>query len=265
VSRDTIAFLKPRRNNTAAKMTADNDVAAFERSKRQDAERMIGDADLKSSALSVLERADRHNWTYLWSWLGLPIIQMPEDIVVLQEIIWQMKPTLIIETGVARGGSVIFLASILQLLGRGRVVGIEIDLRAHNRQAISSHPLSSKIEIVDGSSIDDATIAKVRSLIAPDDRVMVILDSNHTHEHVYKELMLYAPLVTPGQFLVVADTVVEDIPRQEHRPRSWGPGNNPDTALNAFLREKGGFERDAFFNGKLLLSSSHRGYLRRVS
>jgi len=246
-------------------MASDNDSAAFERAKRADVARMTGDVDLRTAATSVVVQADKYNWTYQWSWLGLPIIQMPEDIVVLQEIIWTAKPTLVIETGVARGGSVIFLASMLQLLGSGRVIRVEIELRPHNRQTILAHPLSARIEIIDGSSVEDKTLREVRSRIGPDDRAMVILDSNHTHEHVHKELTLYAPLVTPGQFLVVADTVVEDIPRQEHRLRAWGPGNNASTALDAYLREAGKFERDAYFNGKLLLSSSPRGYLRRVS
>ncbi len=199
------------------------------------------------------------------SWLGLPIIQMPEDIVALQEIIWTTKPTVVIETGVARGGSVIFLASMLRLTGEGRVIGIEIDLRPHNREAIFSHPLARTIEIIDGSSVAEETLHAVRARISPNDRVMVILDSNHTHEHVYNELKLYSQLVTTGQFLIVADTVIEDIPAQDHRPRAWGPGNNPSTALDSFMRETSAFVRDLYINGKLLISSSPRGYLRRIS
>jgi cephalosporin hydroxylase len=241
-----------------------DDAAAFEAKKREDAARMAGDAELQERARDVLTRADRHNWSYQWSWLGRPIIQMPEDIVLLQEILWQTRPTLVIETGVARGGSVIFLASILELIGEGRVIGIEIDLRSHNREAILAHKLAPRIEIVDGSSVAEEVWGKVRAKISGSDRVMVILDSDHTHEHVYRELQLYAPLVTRDQFLVVSDTVVEDIPVQEHRPRPWGPGNNPSTALDAYLRESHAFARDPYFNGKLLLTSAPRGYLRRV-
>ncbi|HXP31141.1 MAG TPA: CmcI family methyltransferase [Stellaceae bacterium] len=225
---------------------------------------MADDAELRERANEVLTRADRHHWTYQWSWLGLPIIQMPEDIVLLQEVLWQTRPTIVIETGIARGGSIVFLASILELIGEGRVIGIDIELRPHNRRAILSHALARRIELVDGSSVADEVLRQIRARIGAEDRVMVILDSNHTHEHVYRELQLYAPLVTRGQFLVVSDTVIEDIPVQEHRPRPWGPGNNPSTALDSYLRESDAFARDPYFNGKLLLTSAPRGYLRRV-
>lgn len=155
-------------------MTASDDLDTFERDKRADVSRMAVDTGLAAEAKQVLVRADRYNWTYQWSWLGLPIIQMPEDIVALQEIIWTTKPTVVIETGVARGGSVIFLASMLRLTGEGRVIGIEIDLRPHNREAIFSHPLARTIEIIDGSSVAEETFHAVRARISPNDRVMVI-------------------------------------------------------------------------------------------
>lgn len=244
-------------------MTVD-DRAEFEETKRVDAARMAADDQLMADALAVNVSADRYNWTYQWSWLGLPVIQMPPDIIAMQEILWSTRPQLVIETGIARGGSLVLSASILELIGEGQVLGIDIDIRAHNRKAIESHPLAHRIEMIEGPSLDDAILDDVRSRAAAVERVMVVLDSDHTHEHVLGELRAYAPLVTAGQYLVVADTFIEDIPVQEHRPRSWGPGNNPHTALEAWLAETDGYERDEFVNAKLLLSASRGGYLRRV-
>ena len=241
-----------------------DDRADFESGKRTSAARMAQDPALAKKALDVLVESDQHGWSYQWSWLGLPIIQMPPDVIATQEIIWETRPQVIIETGIARGGSLIFYASILQLIGEGKVIGVDIDIRAHNRDSIESHPLSKRIELIQGSSVDDGILKNIKSRIPAGARVMVILDSNHTHEHVFDELKLYAPLVTKGQFLIVADTVVEQIPAQTHRPRPWGPGNNPATALDAFLEGNSQFVRDPFVNAKLLISSSPGGYLRRV-
>ncbi len=241
-----------------------DDRAAFERNKRTAAARMSEDSSLQRRALDLAILSDRHNWPYQWSWLGLPIIQIPPDVMAAQEIIWETRPQVIVETGVARGGSLIFYASMLQLIGEGKVVGIDIDIRPHNRAAIEEHPLAQRIEMIQGSSVDAAVLQDVKSRIPAGARVMIVLDSNHTHEHVLAELRLYAPLVTTGQFLIVADTLVEQIPNHDHRPRPWGPGNNPATALDAFLAENSEFVRDPFVNAKLLISSSPGGYLRRV-
>ena len=238
-----------------------DDTAEFERGKREWAARMGEDATLRDLARDVLVRADRHYYSYQWSWLGLPIIQMPGDIVVTQEVIWATRPTVVIETGIARGGSLILYASLLQIIGEGRVVGIDISIRAHNRANIEGHPLYHRIELVEGSSTAPEVLDAVRARVAAEDRVMVILDSDHTHDHVLAELRLYAPLVTPGQYLIVADTVLDDIPPQTHRPRSWGPGNNPKTALDAYLAECSRFERDAYIDAKLLDTANPGGYL----
>ena len=224
---------------------------------------MAGDQELAKAALELNVAADEHDWSYQWSWLGLPVIQMPTDIVALQEVIWETRPQLVIETGVARGGSLVLYASILELLGEGEVLGIDIDIRAHNREAIEAHPLAHRIRMVEGSSLDKAVLGEVRRTAAAVERVMVVLDSDHTHDHVLAELRAYGPLVTVGQFLVVADTFVEHIPLQEHRRRAWGPGDNPATALRAWLDEVEGFEPDPFVNAKLLLTASPGGYLRR--
>jgi cephalosporin hydroxylase len=241
-----------------------DDRADFERERRQAAARMAADETLAADALALNAAADRHDWSYQWSWLGLPVIQLPPDIVVLQELIWETRPQLVIETGIARGGSLVLYASILELLGEGEVLGIDVDIRAHNRRAIEAHPLAKRIRMFEGSSLDDDVVARARAAAVEVERVMVVLDSNHTQAHVLEELRAYGPLVTVGQFLVVADTFVEQIPAQEHRAREWGPGNNPATALRAWLDEVDDFEPDPFVNSKLLLTASPGGYLRRV-
>lgn len=245
-------------------MTVADDRLQFEERKRVDASEMAVDEALKRKALEVVIESDRHNWSYQWNWMGVPIIQMPPDVIATQEVIWETQPQVVIETGIARGGSLILHASVMEVIGEGRVIGIDIDIRDHNRQSIESHPLSKRIKMFQGSSVDPDLMWRVKKEIAGAERVMVILDSNHTHQHVLDELRLYSPLVTEGQFLIVADTVVEDLPAQEHRPRPWGPGDNPGTACAAFLEETDRFIRDPFVNDKLLISSSPGGYLRCV-
>ena len=241
-----------------------DDTEQFERNKRRWAAEMDEDDELRAHALEFVIRADRYNYAYQWSWLGLPIIQLPEDILATQEIVWRTRPTIIVESGIARGGSLIFLASLLQLIGEGKVIGVEIDMRVHNRTNIEQHPLSHRIQVIEGSSTARDTVSAVRAHIGADDRVMVILDSNHTHDHVLNELRSYAPMVTTGQYLVVADTQLEHIPSQAHRARPWGPGNNPKTALDAYFEECDRFEVDSYINAKLLQTASRGGYLRCV-
>jgi cephalosporin hydroxylase len=242
-----------------------DDRADFECEKREAAARMRADETLAADALALNAAADRHEWSYQWSWLGLPVIQVPPDIVAMQEVIWETRPQLVIETGIARGGSLILYASILELIGEGNVLGIDIDIRPHNRAAIESHRLAHRVRMIQGSSVDEQVVSEARAAASHVERVMAILDSNHTQDHVLAELRAYAPLVTVGQFLVVADTFVEDIPPQQHRPdRPWGPGDNPATALATWLDETDDFEPDPFVNAKLLLTASPGGYLRRV-
>ncbi|WP_421118173.1 cephalosporin hydroxylase family protein [Aquihabitans daechungensis] len=244
--------------------TAD-DRDQFEQDKRRQVAEMAADPALNAKALDLVVDADRYGYSYQWTWLGLPIIQMPPDIVALQEVIWATKPQVIIETGVARGGSVIMSSSLLELIGEGEVVAVDIDIRAHNRAAIEEHPLAHRVHLIQGSSVDPDIVEAVRARTEGAERVMVVLDSNHTHEHVLAELEAYAPMVTPGQYLIVADTVVEHIPVQEHRPRPWGPGDNPMTALDAYVADHPEFEPDRFTNDKLLMTSSPGGYLRRTT
>ena len=223
------------------------------------------DAVFRQSTELVTE-LDRYDYTYLWSWMGVPIIQMPADIMATQEVVWTTKPDVIIETGVARGGSVLFMASLLEMIGKGKVIGVDIDIRAHNREAIQAHPMSKRVEMIEGGSADDDTLEKVRALIPEGASVMVVLDSDHSRDHVLAECRAYAPLITPGCYLVVADTLVghlseENAPKK--RSKIWFKGNEPLSALNDFIFENSDFEVDEVLNGKLVLSSSPGGYVRR--
>jgi cephalosporin hydroxylase len=224
--------------------------------------------------------ANQHKYSYHFESLGRPIIQYPQDMAVMQELIWQVRPDLIIETGIAHGGSLILSASMLALLdlcdaiqagqtidprhSKRKVLGVDIDIRAHNRAAIEAHPLAGRIRMIQGSSIAPEIIAQVQAFAQPFERVLVALDSNHTHEHVLAELEAYAPLVTPGSYCVVFDTIIEDMPAEMFPDRPWGPGNNPKTAVWEYLKSHPEFEIDRSIPHKLLITVAPDGYLRRV-
>lgn len=228
--------------------------------------RMAADADLKRDAGAFFQKTIAHRYSYNFTWLGLPIVQYPQDMVAVQEILWRVKPELIIETGVAHGGSLILSASLLELIGGGgRVVGVDVDIRAHNRRAIEEHPLSRRIDLIEGSSTDGSVVDRVRKLADGRAPVMVMLDSNHAHAHVLEELRAYSPLVTEGSYLIVFDTVVEELPSDLAFDRPWGPGNNPMTAVREFLSESGRFVVDHEVEQKLLLTVAPGGYLRCVA
>ena len=239
--------------------------AEFEAKKDSDAAAQAADAELKAKAEAFMLHTYKHNYAYQWTWLGLPIIQMPEDILATHEIIWRTKPTVIIETGVAWGGSIVLSASVLQLLGAGRVVGIDLNLYDHVRDWIMDYPFSDRIKLLKGSSVDPEIVAAALEGVTPEDRVMVVLDSNHSHEHVLAELRAYAPHVTKGQYLVVGSTVVNTIHGHPERQRPWGRDANPATALNAFLGECDRFEVDREIDARLLVGFSPGGYCRCVS
>jgi cephalosporin hydroxylase len=225
---------------------------------------MGNDAAVVQTATDFIEKTAPYRYSYNFTWLGRPIIQYPQDVVAMQEIVYKTRPTLVVETGIAHGGSLILSASILELIGEGRVLGIDIDIREHNRLEIEKHAMSKRISTIQGSSVDPEIVAKVKQMAQGEPRVMVVLDSNHTHEHVLAELHAYAGLVTPGCYLIVCDTIVADMPAHFFPDRPWGKTNNPTTALQAFMAEGGGFELDPEYANKLLISSSARGYLRRV-
>lgn len=237
------------------------------------------DLPLKNAAQEFLLESLRASYSYNFSWLSRPIIQYPQDMAALQEIIWATRPDLILETGIAHGGSLIFSASMLALLdmcdaieaGRTmdprqsfrRVIGLDIDIRAHNKAAIEAHPMFSRITMIQGSSIAPEVVEQVRAAAAGYSRVLVCLDSMHTHAHVLAELEAYAPLVTPGSYCVVFDTIVEDMPAGSFPDRPWDKGDNPKTAVWKYLETHPEFEIDAMMQDKLLLTVAPDGFLRR--
>ncbi len=251
-----------------------------------------GDERLQADARALLLSSIAAKYSYNFTWLARPVIQYPQDMVAMQELIWQVKPDLIIETGIAHGGSLVLSASMLALLDyceaveagkpldpratRRRVLGIDIDIRPHNRSAIEQHPMAHRIDMIQGSSIAQETIAQVHARAKSHERILVCLDSNHTHEHVLAELEAYAPLVSRGSYCVVFDTVVEDLPDAMFPDRPWGQGDNPKTAMREYLRRianegrKAGdgaqleFEIDKMIENKLLLTVAPDGYLKRT-
>lgn len=239
------------------------EVFAEERS--QDIDRQGADDHVRELANLLLVDTAPYKYSYNFRWMGRPIIQLPQDMVAMQEIIWEVRPDLIIETGVAHGGSLVFYASLLELIGEGEVLGIDIDIRKHNRLALEAHPMYKRIRLLEGGSTDSEVIAAVREITKNKQRILVCLDSNHTHEHVLAELELYAPLVTLGSYCVVFDTVVEYMPDSLFPDRPWGIGNNPMTALHAWLPDHPEFMIDRKLDNKLLLSVAPSGYLKRIA
>ncbi len=222
--------------------------------------------ELKKAATDFNTASNKAQYSYNFSWMGRPIIQYPQDMIAMQEIIWSVKPDLIIETGIAHGGSLIYYASLLELMGHGEVLGIDIDIRAHNRAAIESHLMHKRISMIEGSSISEETLEQVRTFSAGKTNILVTLDSNHTHDHVLAELELYAPLVSIGSYVVVFDTIVENLPH-DYLPglkRPWGIGDNPMTAMRTFLAANDNFEIDRTIDNKLLISVAPEGYLKRI-
>jgi len=239
------------------------------------------DKALQDAAHNFMQSSTMPKYSYNFFSLGRPIIQYPQDMVAMQELIWQIKPDLIIETGIAHGGSLIMNASMLAMLdlcdaiesgktidpaqSRRKVVGIDIDIRAHNREAIEAHPMASRIQMIQGSSISPEIIAQVKEIAQSYQRVLVSLDSNHTHDHVLAELEAYAPLTSVGSYCVVFDTIVEDMPADMFPDRPWGPGDNPKTAVWKYLKTHPEFEIDRSIQNKLLITVAPDGWLKRVA
>lgn len=222
------------------------------------------DGNLKRISKQWFLQSVKYEYSYHFRWLGVPIIQYPQDIIAYQEVIWNVKPDLIIETGIARGGSLIFSASILEMIGKGKVVGIDIDIRKHNRRAIEKHPLNNRIMMIEGSSIDEKTVRIVRRLARGKKKILLMLDSNHTHDHVLNELRLYSSLVSKNSYIIVFDSVIEDLPDSLNENRPWGKGNNPKTAISQFLKENNRFVMDEQINNKLAISATPYGYLKCI-
>ena len=179
-------------------------------------------------------------YVYSFAWMGRPIIQLPEDMIRLQEVIWDLKPDVLVETGVAHGGSLIFYASLFEAMGHGRVVGIDIEIRPHNREAIESHPMKKRIELLEGSSTAPEIVEQVKSMVKPGETVLVVLDSNHTKDHVLSELRAYGPLVSVGSYIVATDGVMEQVQGGPRTDSDWD-WNNPKAAAHAFVAEDSRF------------------------
>ncbi len=241
-----------------------DEIKKFEAFRHSNIQNLKKSSSLKESGIKFVEDSSRLNYSYNFSWLGRPIIQYPQDMIAIQELLWQTRPDVVVETGIAHGGSIIFTASILQLIGKGQVIGVDIDIRQHNRVEIEAHPMSQRIQMIEGSSISGETFSKVKSLIKPTDRVMVILDSNHTHDHVLNELNLYSQLVSKGCYIVVLDTSIEYMPEDFFPDRPWGRGNSPLSAAREFLKLNDNFSVDEDVDAKLVISVGLQGYLKRV-
>lgn len=235
-------------------------------------------SNLKKAAWEFTLLSITSRYSYNFNWLGMPFIQYPQDIVAIQEIIWRVKPDLIIETGVAHGGGLVFYASMLAMIDKicftknekqkiqpkRKVLGIDIHIRPENRRAIENHFLNDKIELIEGSSIDKKIISKVREKSARYKNIMVCLDSNHTHQHVLKELDAYADLVSKDSYCIVFDTIIEKLPKSTYLNRPWSSGNSPETAVRTFLKKKKNFVLDKNIYKKLLISVAAKGYLKRI-
>lgn len=255
-------------------------IDSFKKDVKDSIDGLAKDRDLQGFSKIWLREIVGHKYTYNFEFMGRPIIQVPQDMVAMQELIWQTKPDLIIETGIAHGGSLIMSASMLSLLDyseaiqqstmldptapKRRVLGLDIDIRDHNRSAIETHPMSNRVDMIQGSSVAPDVIRKVHKIAQDYDRVLVCLDSNHTHDHVLAELEAYAPLVSRGSYCVVFDTIVEDMPAEMFPSRPWGPGNSPKTAVWEYLKTHPEFEIDKQIDHKLLISVAPDGYLKRV-
>lgn len=242
----------------------------FYKNKKEHIEILGNSKGLKEKAIEFIVASEIGKYSYNFSWLGRPIIQFPQDIIAIQELIWKVKPDLIIETGIAHGGSLMLSASMLALLevcgeiDNGSVVGIDIEIRPHNRVEIEKLPLYKKITMIEDSSISDKVIIQLKEIAKTKKRIMVFLDSNHTHDHVLRELELYSHFVTKGSYIVAFDTIIEDLPAEFIKDRPWGKGNNPKTAVWEFLKSNKEFEIDKEIENKLLITVAPDGYLKRI-
>ena len=235
---------------------------------------------LKTLANQFISESVKSDYSYNFEWLSRPIIQYPQDIIATQEIIWKVKPDLIIETGIAHGGSLVLSASILALLDycdalesrslldpqmpNRKVIGVDIDIREHNLRALNQHPMRNRMELIEGSSVDPDIINRIYNLSKNYKCILVFLDSNHTHDHVLSELYAYAKLVSRGSYCVVFDSVIEDLPNESSEARPWGTGNNPKTAVWEFLKDNTDFEIDKEIEDKLVITVAPDGYLKKI-
>ena len=242
-----------------------NLIQTFIEERRQRVQNNGVNEELQTAADAFNIASNKAQYSYNFSWMGRPIIQYPQDMIAMQEIIWDLKPDLIIETGIAHGGSLIYYASIIELIGKGEILGIDIDIREHNRIEIEKHSMFKRIKMLQGSSVDPGIIEQVNTYAKGKETILVCLDSNHTHEHVLQELSSYSPFVTTDSYIVVFDTIVEHLPEGYFaQKRSWNISNNPKTAVNEFLKNNDDFIQDLQIDNKLLISVAPGGYLKRI-
>jgi len=242
-----------------------NPIEKFKQERKERIEAQGRNEALQKAGQEFMRLSIQSGYSYNFNWLGRPIIQYPQDIIAMQELIWSVQPDILIETGIAHGGTVLFHASMMQLLGGDRkTVSIDIDIRAHNRTEIEQHPIFKNVVMLEGSSIAPDTVENVFKLAAPYSNPMIVLDSNHTHEHVLKEMELYSPLVNKGSYMVVFDTIVEHLPEEASANRPWGPGANPMTAVEEFLKTNKRFVPDAEIDNKTVFSVAPKGYLKCI-
>lgn len=237
----------------------------FEDEKKKNIAALGRSKKAKKLALDFIHATYPYKYSFHFNWLGRPIIQYPQDIVAMQEIVWKVRPDLIIETGIAHGGSLIFYASLLKMFGKGRVVGIDIDIRKHNRKLIEDHLLCKRVTMIEGSSVDPKVLSRVEKIAKKHKKVLVALDSSHAHDHVLKELQAYSPFVSRGSYLVVFDTLVEQMPRGSFPDRPWDKGSNPATAVHMFLKKNKNFAIDRGIENKLIITAAPGGYLKRIA
>lgn len=238
-------------------------IQQFNHERKQAIQEMGEDEQLKQMSLDWMLKADKYKYTYNYSWMGRPIIKFPNDIVVLQEIIMRVQPDYIIETGIAHGGSIIFSASMLELLGHGEVIAVDIDIREHNRVEIEKHPMFKRITMIEGSSTDPSIVMAIKEKVKGK-KVLVCLDSLHTHAHVLQELKMYWDMVSIDSYIVCPDTFIEFFPKGYFKDRPWDVGNNTMTGLKEFLMHNDHFEIDQEINNKLLITEGFDGYLKRI-
>lgn len=223
------------------------------------------DHELKQMSIQWNYRVNRYNYCHNFTWMGIPVIQAPQYLMAMQEIMWKVRPQVICETGIALGGSLVFYASMMEMMGiDGQVLGIDIDIRTHNYGRLVRHPMYRRITTIEGSSTDQSTADKVHEFCRDRGPVLVCLDSMHTHSHVRRELELYAPLVSLGSYCVVFDTGIEDMPASDSADRPWGPGDNPKTAVWEYLKTTDRFEIDKCIENKIMITAAPDGYLKRI-
>jgi len=248
-----------------------NQIEKFEQEKKTRIESYKSDLKAQNLAKKFVIQSCYNQYTYNFSWMGLPIIQFPQDMVILQELIWKQKPDLIIETGVAHGGSLVFYASLMELIGNGRIVGIDIEIRKHNREAIEKHPMAHRIKLIEGSSIHKSTIKEVESEVNNAKKILVFLDSKHTHNHVLSELKLYHSFVSMEDYLVVFDTTAQILDEdtlkdlsKSYRFKPWGKNSNPHSAITEFMKDNTNFEIEDYWHNKTMITNCFEGFLKKI-